>query len=432
MANEPCKIESYQEKSKFCFRPDTPHDSKNLKFKLKPFVTDRERVEKYLKNHKQDYEQYKNVNNYFHKRSNTSDIKGNNNNNNKENDLNLPMKYKPRTDLERIIDEINSNYFQRIDNNLKKEQLKSLGLIITQNSLNNSKAKNNEYSNLKEKLKVNDQTLFYLIKEKQRLEKCPKTQENEEIIATMSTIIRINKEIRRENNITNNNIKENNKKIHSKFLRKNLNNYLANKVLGEYQKKFHFKAVASCYLDCLLKDNNTNDSHRNLPKRNTKEIFNSENIFNTEGNNKINTNNKIKSILKVKSKSDLYNNFFISFNPKNYPKSSIDYLEELIAKENEQKSNNTKAFFIKDKKNNIEEEDIHNENSKKLLEKMNSININGVNYNKYDLPKISGAILRECNVYEKKCEMKKAGDGKTMITRGLSVNNFSSKYGLPK
>ena len=105
------------------------------------------------------------------------------------------MKFKPRTDLERIFDAVNLNYFGKVDKNLINEQLKSLGLIKVYNkkSPNNQ---DNEYSLLREKLKVNPETLEYLIKEKQRLEQGPKTKEIYELIHNMDNIIQINKEIK--------------------------------------------------------------------------------------------------------------------------------------------------------------------------------------------------------------------------------------------
>ena len=97
------------------------------------------------------------------------------------------MKFKPRTDLERIFDTINLNYFGRINKNLINEQLKSLGLLKVYNKKNPTNQ--NEYSLLREKLKVNPETLQYLIKEKQRLEQGPKSKEIHELINNMDNII---------------------------------------------------------------------------------------------------------------------------------------------------------------------------------------------------------------------------------------------------
>ena len=103
------------------------------------------------------------------------------------------MKFKPRTDLERIFDSINLNYYGKIDRNVINEQLKSLGLVTVYSRKNPNLQ--DEYSLLREKLKVNPEILNYLIKEKRRLEKGPKTKEIEEVISNMENIININKGI---------------------------------------------------------------------------------------------------------------------------------------------------------------------------------------------------------------------------------------------
>ena len=72
------------------------------------------------------------------------------------------------------------------------------------------------------------------------------------------------------------------------------------------------------------------------------------------------------------------------------------------------------------------------EEQNKFLKHENTIFINGIAYNKKDLPKISKVILKECNYIKNSFDNEKAGAGKTMITRGLSVNEFTQKYGLPK
>ena len=55
-------------------------------------------------------------------------------------------------------------------------------------------------------------------------------------------------------------------------------------------------------------------------------------------------------------------------------------------------------------------------------------------FNKNDLNKIAARILNRCNYFHKKhvnndTELK-AGEGKTMITNGMSVRDFVKKYHL--
>jgi hypothetical protein len=55
--------------------------------------------------------------------------------------------------------------------------------------------------------------------------------------------------------------------------------------------------------------------------------------------------------------------------------------------------------------------------------------------NKGQIHDISRNVLIKCNYIQKKSDFNskfvKAGDGKLMITSGLTVNDFTSKYNLP-
>ena len=68
----------------------------------------------------------------------------------------------------------------------------------------------------------------------------------------------------------------------------------------------------------------------------------------------------------------------------------------------------------------------------KLLRRQNNVLINGKYYNKKDLKGISDALLKKCNYVSKHFEPKNSGNGKLMFTRGMTVNEFAKKYGLPK
>ena len=76
--------------------------------------------------------------------------------------------------------------------------------------------------------------------------------------------------------------------------------------------------------------------------------------------------------------------------------------------------------------------DEENEANNKIIRQANLVIINGKYYNKNDLKGISNAVLKECNYIKKYFDSENAGEGKTMITRGMTVNEFTRKYGLPK
>lgn len=421
MISDPIKFHYEDAKKNFSFRPKSPKYKKNIK--LKPFVTDKIRVEKYLKSKQiEDEIINKNIqstkkNKNFSQHGEYPKTKSSFFNENKEkinidieNYLQPIMKFKPRTDLERIFDTVNSNYFGKISKNLVNEQLKSLGLIRVYNKKNTKNI--NEYSLLREKLKVKPETLDYLIKEKQILEQGPKTKEIHELINNMENIISINKEIQSEQNTTFP-IKGSKKENKYKNKRKNLNNFLAKNILGEYQKKTHFKALCTYSLDLNTK--------KNFNKKNLK--YKSLSFDNLDNSNDdiSNNDNNIKTIYQKRFKDK-----------KRYTPIKLSYLRSLfMKKENKHEmpllANKDNNNFDKDKKIFEEQNDTN-----KIIREQNNIFINGVYYNKNDIKGISDALLKKCNYIPKHFEPENTGEGKLMFTRGMTVNEFTQKYKLPK
>ena len=400
MISDPVKFQIVNENKNFCFRPQSPEFKENIK--LKPFMTDKMRIEKFLESKKKENDF---INKKHKKNIMTSDIEEKNKFEEKEkakkdNYLQPTMKFRPRTDLERIFDTINLNYFGKISKNLVNEQLKSLGLLKVYSNKKNSNIQN-EYSLLREKLKVNPETLDYLIKEKQRLEQGPKTKEIHELINNMDNIIQINKEIKTDKinkeMMFGNSIENKEKKY--KIKRKNLNNFLAKNILGEYQKKTHFKALCTYSLD--LEDNNYKD----------KKIIRYNSLDNLDYFK--NDNDITPYQFKKKFKRD-----------KLYSPNKMNYLRHLFNREEK------KPEIQKPEKDRriIEMEAEQN----KLLRRQNNVLINGKYYNKKDLKGISDALLKKCNYVSKHFEPKNSGNGKLMFTRGMTVNEFAKKYGLPK
>ena len=400
MISDPVKFQIVNENKNFCFRPQSPEFKENIK--LKPFMTDKMRIEKFLESKKKENDF---INKKHKKNIMTSDIEEKNKFEEKEkakkdNYLQPTMKFRPRTDLERIFDTINLNYFGKISKNLVNEQLKSLGLLKVYSNKKNSNIQN-EYSLLREKLKVNPETLDYLIKEKQRLEQGPKTKEIHELINNMDNIIQINKEIKTDKinkEMMFGNSSENKDKKY-KIKRKNLNNFLAKNILGEYQKKTHFKALCTYSLD--LEDNNYKD----------KKIVRYNSLDNLDYFK--NDNDITPYQFKKKFKRD-----------KLYSPNKMNYLRHLFNSEEK------KPEIQKPEKDRriIEMEAEQN----KLLRRQNNVLINGKYYNKKDLKGISDALLKKCNYVSKHFEPKNSGNGKLMFTRGMTVNEFAKKYGLPK
>ena len=405
MISDPVKFQIFDDHKNFCFRPQSPKLKENIK--LRPFITDKLRIEKFLESKKRENDiinRKKRKNKKFNTITETeekNDKLGEKDKKQNDNYLQPIMKFRPRTDLERIFDTINLNYYGKISKNLVNEQLKSLGLLKVYNKKNATNQ--NEYSLLREKLKVNPETLEYLIKEKQILEQGPKTKEIHELINNMDNIIQINKEMKSEKlnkEMVFGNSDENQEKQY-KIKRRNLNNFLAKNILGEYQKKTHFKALCTYSLD--LEDNNFKD--KKIIKYNSLDNLD---YYKNDNDNAINTYQFKKRFKKNKLCSP----------------NKMSYLKHLFTLKEKKPELNIPE---KDKRI-IEMEAEQNE----IIKRQNNVLINGKYFNKKDLKGISDAILKKCNYVSKHFEPNNTGNGKLMFTRGMSVNEFAKKYGLPK
>ena len=423
MISDPCKIhynDDYQKN--FSFRPIMTEKKENIK--IKQFETDKTRVEKYLQSHKEELKKY--------------DLKHNKSKSSINSDYLQPiMKFTARTDLERIFDSVNLNYFGKIDREIIHNQLKSLGLLTVRNI---PPKYPEEYSLLKEKLRFNPQTLTSLIKEKRKIEKGPKTPETKDLLKNMVNVIQINKKI-----LTDKKRVWGKEHLKSKSFnrRKNLNNKLAKNILSEYQKKTHFKAIISCSLGlnnidsndnntdfnkkyCLSIDNDKDKSSKNKSHKYSKSVKNLD-------SNKSNIDQKYNSLHTESNNSELRERIKIT---NDYNKTCINSLQKKKVYSKE-KMDYLRGLFMKTNKNNDENDNHLNNNedeeeARRKIQQMNNVIIDGKYYNKKDIVKISNAVLKECNYIKKYFGSEKAGDSKTMITRGMTVNEFTKKYNLPK
>ena len=421
MIQAPTKIEDSSNK-KFSFRPNY---SDTGKIRLKPFVSDYNRINNYLSIQKQELEKYP------IKRSKILNNKSQTINyeisDNEEETFNEPveekkvnkyyylqpvMKFAPRTEFERIYDTINSYNYGSVDKNIILDQLKSLGFLTIQN--NKSLENQNEYSLIKEKFKVTGQTLSYLINEKARLEREPKTPQTNELIANITDIIKINRQIKHDQEKSKIPLLNNNHKTLNIAQKKIINNYLAKHILGQYQKKTHFKALLNFTLDLDKKETKSKSPLYN--KKDIKSLY-ANNTFNDINKFFINNYNSEKTLIKNTCVKPFHKK-------KKYPKEDLEYLKKLCITE---EHNNGPKNAYKSQNDDIEDE------SKNILKSPDVVIINGVKYQKNkDINKISRAVLKECNYIKNDFDIEYAGDGKTMITRGLSVDQFTKKYGLPK
>ena len=425
MIHEPCKIEDTNKKT-FSFRPINFVNNLISSNKARQFVKDNTRIDNYLQSKNEEFDiflekdrkngSYPKIGKYYNHTIQNNDNEKHLNENEKhlnENKITYSylqpvMKYAPRTQFERIYDTLNSYDYGRIDKTLITDQLKSLGFLKVKNK--KYMASQNEYSLLKEKFKVSQPTLDYLIKEKERLEKEAKTPEIVDLINNIGDIIKINKEIIHDQELLNTPaFQKNNQKKLNVTKKKIINNFLAKNILGEYQKKTHFKAL----LNCTLNLDKTNKNYKSLSSMNK-----TNKLYNNTYYNDMETNiNDLDDVKKICLKP--------FHNKRKYPKEDLEYLKKIC-------SSTQNEYFrqrnIKTGKSKLDED----EEANKYLKAENTVVINGIRYNKKDVSKISKIILKECNYIKKYFQNEKTGSGKTMITHGLSVNEFTEKYGLPK
>ena len=193
------------------------------------------------------------------------------------------------------------------------------------------------------------------------------------------------------------------------------------------KKKTHFKALCTCSLDLSdsykkrsLKEGISKDKDNKNEKK-----YNSFNSFNTLYNRRINYDNNKKKGFKYNSSINLYKKQF--HNKKKYTEKELDYLKNLFSQHIDGKN---PFGNIHDNHKKIYDEE--NEGNNRILRQANLVLINGKFFNKNDIKGISNAVLKECNYIKQYFESENAGEGKTMITRGMTVNEFTRKYGLPK
>ena len=331
------------------------------------------------------------------------------------------MRYKPRTDLERIAESINEYSYGKIDKNIINQQLKLLNLVGPREEIQNEESDDD----------ISDTYL----------------SDKEKSLKSDSII--------EEAKATNRHHKKRAIKI----------NEQAKKILGDFHRKTHFKAVAE-FSTSTVKNHLSNISpislSNSLPK--FKKI-NKEQVINDKIINKMTVNKEIKNFYNDEvKKSEQYenNNEYISLtlptiqnldkkysdnNPMldekkkldnkipNYK--SLDLLKNLAYRiseeeedDNEKQIKKSVRFNLKKqfsmKKLNTETEDVTS------FDERNKIILGNEVFNKDQINLISKKALLKCNYFMDKNKNNnmslKSGEGKLMNTNGMSINDFEKKY----
>lgn len=446
------------------------------KFSFRTYKTDKERVEEYLRD-KEELEKRLSRTKKINKEEKI--YESNLKNNRSHYSVKQPiMRFKPRTDIERIYYAINDYSYGRISKDAVNEQLSKLHL----NEVINNEDETSQNKFISKGDALDEKMIDELEYQKEFLMKQGYDEKNSETVKQITQIL--------DKHISKNIISENDP---SRFKtkqewRNQINTKAAKKLMEEYNKKTHFKA-ASVYSfnleDIKCKKNmkrNPNKTITNFLNFNSMDEPSQDEM---EGNSNFNMNNSVNEFSGLNNllKKSLKNNISgeinpmisnIDFNPLlkksedifDYKK--LNYLKKLsqgiYQKENVvEEKNQTKVLknfgflsglkkgtmnilSLKNTTNNnffnqISVNDIEEMKKCKIfifniLDDEEKITIDNETYLKSQLDLISKKILKKCNFINSKSEFNnknlKAGNGKLMITSGLTVNEFSKKYNMPK
>ena len=315
------------------------------------------------------------------------------------------MRYKPRTDLERIFE-----------------------LINARNTKVNYKINQNKFDKLKQENEESELNNNYLVKRNQNIKK----------EMSESHLIPIKKIKPKKDSEIN----FNSSYLSSRFL--NINNE-AKKLINNSKYKTNFKAVISIANDIYHSFQNNSEFKSNLSKE-INYSYVPESSDYSEGNEK----NDIYYDIFFKNKNKTTKNILKSYGDTSYTKNkNPNYVPPQETPEHLNKIKMLKKFafnadFIQ--KNSLVEA-VNNNNSVNyrkngviseneiIRKEEDKIVIGNETYNvNKDLYLIAKNVLNKCNIRHQKHSNSnhnlKAGEGKLMITNGMSINDFLLKYNL--
>ena len=334
----------------------------------------------------------------------------------KDSILQPKMRFTARTDLERVYDALNGNYMRKGDREVIERQLKYINLF--------------NYKNPKDLLKEDrdfhslDNDNFIQKEDNNSLVNLASIQKDKKGIKDIYLPARIYYEPR-----------NNNKKS---WARKENLNTEAKELLYSYHIKTHFKATeeiaeymsndkkklneSNFLLPHLYENNRYKNNKKNSPRyksvNNRRQIDYSKmedtsKLFNFE---KEHEKDEINESLEINKNNDhiTINNPIFKNNETRFDPHSMEVLSNLAFRKN---------FGLKEEENNISDKnkdfDKNDDNGENKPPKFNVI---------------AKKILEECNVYNNKSKFNntslKAKEGKTMITKGLTIKEFGDKYHL--
>ena len=333
------------------------------------------------------------------------------------------MRFKARTDLERVYDSLNSIHNRNNEKEILNRQLKSLNLLKEKRAKDYLKMEaifgKDKNPNIEEEVPEEEKKGYKIIPNPLVVHKETKPKIKNKSLYAVPKYYFIPTE-------------------HDKkpWLKKGDINTEAEKVLYEYHKKTHFKAaeeIAENKMNSKIYLNNENISNNNIYKPSLTE---------SSKNQKKNKNLISEQFLitKEKFKTNTSNIYYEKFNKNYNPMVKKKY--ETIDSD---KLNKLKQIaFVEpinedlNRKKSDDELAIQNfeQREKQKLVDENSVLIgNELLYKGNQMDIIANRVLNLCNVYSKKSKHNKGSlikkNGKTMITKGLTVKQFEEKYNVP-
>ena len=393
------------------------------KFCFKKYITEKERVKKYLDQRKSYGELYDEKNNFIPNRSASTQKKKK-----KEIIYEQPkMRFKPRTEFERIVDSINEYNYNKINSELIRKQLKNMDLHYVKKKI----LKENQ-SNLSSSLSETSSS-YDDIRVK------PETKNTSDNINTSKMNFYKSKSVLIDNSV-------------------------AKQLMREYHYKTHFKAAAA--LASKYCDENTKREKERM-FRETKSLFSKKvygpkkkkNYYDSQNNsallsgynsllnqfaNKFPLNEENFDL--VQANPLLYNLSFThlhnddkdndSSKATTNRESKLQYLRKLIYSSSDSLFGDRakKVKFTQMTTRTKHNDDNDSQSQAVDLNKEDLIWVNNEMIPLSQIDLIAKKVLKNCNYVREKSinnnGMRRKGDGKLMVTSGLTVSEFKKRYQL--
>ncbi len=332
------------------------------------------------------------------------------------------MRFKARTDLERVYDALNGRYLKENEKGILERQLKNIGL----------------YSFEKPKDIIRKQTLLKVGNKSVNIpDVTEEEEENENELSKRGYKVKQNpliednkKEEKTGNNIYGSgNVYYVPKHYEYKPWRRNLElNSEAERILSEYHVKTHFKAAEEIAENKMITKKSDMEKIIEKNKKIEYQKKRKADPFNFENNHFKENDNNEEYI-----PYDRNENPFTEKKNELYDKSTLNALSKIAFKDNNED-------IIKEEKNeySIKKENAYEKdpkiNKKQLVDEHNVLIDGELYYKDTQFDIIANKVLNNCNIYKQKSDRNnthiKKGDGKLMITHGLSVSQFEKKYHL--